>query len=273
MGRALYLMAGFATAPGAAGATPTLITGVTTQLPNCPFEKRIDWIATWVDSQANGFLTVKSPRLHDAQNGVQFIHTLSQVSPLWPMGAKQKMYPQDTLTLLLAGSATAGDIESFAMLFHFEDLPGVSQRFIDKAGIKQHGVNIATIRSTLALGTAGGLSGEEAINVDQAHLKANTDYAVLGATMDNECLCINFRGPDTGNMRIPIPGDDVNKRLTSRWFVELTEAYEMPLIPVINSANAGATFFDGIQDENGVDPAFSLQLVELAPAATSAIGR
>ena len=271
MGRALYLLAGFTTAAGAAGATPTLITGVTTQLPNCPFEKRIDWIAAWVDSQANGFLTVKSPRLHDAQNGVQFMHSLSQVGPLWPLGVRQKMYPQDTLTLLLAGSATAGDIESFAMLFAFEDLPGVNQRFIDPAGLKTHGVNVASVRATLALGTAGGLSGEEAINADQAHLKANTDYAVIGMTADNECLCVNFRGPDTGNMRIPIPGDDTNKRLTARWFMELSETLEQPFIPVINSANAGATFLDGIQDENGADAAISLQLVELAPQAAATI--
>lgn len=271
MSRALYMLAGYATAPGAAGVAPSIVTGGSTTIPNCPFEKRIDWVSAWADSQGVGMLQVKSPKLHDAQNGVQLVSSVSQVLPLWPTGYKQRVYPQDLLTINLSGSATAGDIESFVMLFHFEEFPGVAQRLIDINQLNQFGVNLASLKFTLALGTTGGLSGEEGMNADQAHLKANTDYAILGADFDVECTAVCLRGPDTGHLRLPIPGDDTNKSYTARWFMELTEKLGMGCIPVINSANLPASYLDGIQDENGADPTVSLYMVELSPASLQAI--
>jgi hypothetical protein len=38
---------------------------------------------------------------------------------------------------------------------------------------------------------------------------------------------------------------------TNYWFKRLSIAYGMALIPVINSANKGATFVDCVNDENG----------------------
>ena len=49
--------------------------------------------------------------------------------------------------------------------------------------------------------------------------------------------------------------------------INLSRAYGLPLIPVINSANKAATNLDGAQDENGGDPTVSHIYMQLTPEA------
>jgi hypothetical protein len=114
-------------------------------------------------------------------------------------------------------------------------------------------VNMVTIENTLALTTGGGYTGEEAINAETDYLKANTDYALLGGYTGVECTLVGWRGADTSNYRVAIPGDDTNHNRYAAWFVEMSEAYGLPCIPIFNSANRAAILIDGVQDENGAD--------------------
>jgi hypothetical protein len=60
-----------------------------------------------------------------------------------------------------------------------------------------------------------------------------------------------LRGPDTGNLRVSVPGEPDLIEDCSWWFRLISFHYGLPLIPVINSANKGATLIDAVNDENG----------------------
>jgi hypothetical protein len=81
-------------------------------------------------------------------------------------------------------------------------------------------------------------------------LKGNQDYAWLGSRVGVECAAVCMRGADTGNLRCAVPGNELAGELTSNWFVSLSRAFGMPLIPVFSSANRAGITVDAVQDEN-----------------------
>lgn len=258
---ALNLISGFVTAPSTTFTTVTNASGDTTTVKNAP--KPAFLISAWGDWQTAGYLRFTSPRLHDAVQGIRLLGVASEVYPLFNAPQSQVLVPQDNLTVQMTGSATAGDIESYGALIYYPSLPGSDGRGITYQQLMARLVNILTVENTLSLGTAGGYSGEEAINAEFDLLKANTDYAILGYNVSAECTSIGWRGPDTGNVRVGGPGNDTNKDLTHNWFVRLARATGNPLIPIFNSANKASTLIDGVQDENGTDVTVTTILAQL----------
>lgn len=253
MGRALQVITGQVTAPSTTFTAWTMAAGDSLTIRNCPFDARVQLLSAWADNQAAGTVRVRSPRLHDNVQGIRLGIVASTVQPLLPDGFIQRLFPQDTLVAEQTGSAVAADIETGALLVWYENLPGVEGRFIDVATLRDRMEQIVTIENTLALGTAGGYSGEEAINAEFDLLIANRDYALLGYLCSAECAVVGWRGADTGNVRVGGPGCDDNKEVTRNWFVTLSEQFQLPLIPVFNSANKAGFLIDGVQDENGTD--------------------
>ena len=119
--------------------------------------------------------------------------------------------------------------------------------------------------NTIATGTAGGWSGEEAINAEFDNFKAHTDYALMGYIVSAECLAVRWRGSDTGNLGVGGPGNIAPQFGTNNWFVDLSDRYGMPLIPVFNSANKSAILIDAAQDENGTDVTVTSIFAQLTP--------
>jgi hypothetical protein len=118
--------------------------------------------------------------------------------------------------------------------------------------------------NSISTGTAGGWSGEEAINVEFDNFKANTDYALMGYLVSAECLAVRWRGSDTGNLGVGGPGTIDQRDLTARWFCTLSDEFGLPLIPVFNSANKSSILVDCAQDENGADVVVTSLFAELA---------
>jgi hypothetical protein len=172
------------------------------------------------------------------------------VEPLMPFGVPQRLWPQDVLAVDLAGSAVAGDVESVCQLHYYEDLPGISARMISPDDLARRILHVVGVRNTVTAVAGPGYSGAEAVNAEVDLLKANTDYALLGYAVTVECCSVCWRGPDTGNLRVSGPGDPALWRVTRDWFLRLSTAFKLPLIPVINSANKGGTLIDVVQDEN-----------------------
>lgn len=260
MGAALQLLTGFVTAPDTTQTALTMASGDSLTVRNAAPDSPVRLLTTWADKQVRGILRVRSPKLHDNVQGIRLADIASEVQPLLPMGHQQRLYPQDALTVDLSGSATAGDIETACLLVYYPDLPGQSARFISPADLKAKMKNIVSVENSLATGTAGGYSGEEALNADFDLLKANTDYALIGYLCSpvagqtvGECAAVGWRGADTGNLRVGGPGTDTDRWLTNRWFVFLSEQFGLPLIPVFNSANKAGILVDAAQDENGID--------------------
>jgi len=260
---ALELLTGFTTAPSTTLTALTMASGNTLAIRNAKEGSSVKILQMWVDAQAGAAIRIRSPRMHDNVQGYRAIHTASELEPLLPEGVGIKVMPQDTLTVEMTGSATAADIETACLLMHYEDLPGISGRFISPEELLAKMVTLMTVENTLALGTAGGYSGEEAINAEFDLWKANVDYALLGCLVSAECSAIGWRGVDTGNLRVGCPGMIESKGMTANWFVRLSEKFNLPLIPVFNSANNSGILIDGVQDENGTDVTVTSIFAEL----------
>lgn len=263
MGVALELLTGFVTAPSTTFTPLTMAVGNSLSVRSADINSDIRLINAWTDNQTQGLLRIRSPRLHDFVQGILMVAPASEPEPLFPTDYAQKLYSQDTLTVELTGSATAGDIETACLMIFYENLLGVDARLADADFVRQHMVNIMGVANTLALGTAGGYSGEETIIAEQDTFKANIDYALLGYIVSGECAAIRWRGVDTGNLGVGGPGNANDSRMTRQWFVKLAEETGRPAIPIFNSANRGAILIDGATDENGTDVTVTSIFAEL----------
>lgn len=262
---ALDIVTAQGTAVPAALTALAAVAGDSLAIKNCPLDKTTRILQLWTDVQSAGTVRVRSPRLHDNVQGIRYATVVGDVEPLFPWGVGQRVYPNDLLTVELAAGAVAGDIETVSFLTYYENLPGVDAVFISPDELMRRAVNIFTVENTLALGTTGGYSGGEAINVEFDQFKANTKYALVGYTVSAQCATVAWRGPDTGNTRVGGPGLLALREITEDWFCRLSKAFSLPLIPVIAAENKGATLIDGVQDENGVDTTVNSIFVELAP--------
>jgi len=259
-GAALELLTGFVTAPSTTQTALTMATGNSLTIRNAALNSKVQLLSAWVDAQVRGILRIRSPKLHDNVQGIRLDTKANTIQPLIPPQFPQALWPQDSLTVDLSGSATGGDIETACLLVRYEDLPGQSARLLTPDQVKARQVNIVTVENSLATGTGGGYSGEEAINADFDLLQANTDYALLGYLVapvagqtDGGAACVRWRGADTGNLGVGGPACDTDPFITMRWFVWLSEQSGLPCIPVFNSANRAGILLDAAQDENGLD--------------------
>jgi hypothetical protein len=265
MAKALEVLGGIATAPGATLTALTMNTGNSATVRSAPFDRRIRLLQMWADNQVAGILRVRSARMHDNVQGIRMRVVASEPEPLLPWAAPHALFPQDALTLEISGSTVAGDIETAGFLVVYDDLPGIAGRFIGPDELSKRGVNVVTVENALATGTAGGYSGEAALNASFDLLKQNVDYAFVGYQVDAECAIVRWRGSDTGNLGVGGPGHAERKALTADWFVQLSRAFGDALIPVFNAANRAAILVDASQDENGTDVNVQTILVELSP--------
>lgn len=251
------------TAIGATLAATTIASGDSFTIKNAPLSSDVWLLNVWADNQVSGILRIRSPKFHDNVDAIRSRVLAGVLEPLLPWGVAQRLYPQDTEIVELAGSAVAGDIESVVQLLYYADMPGQAARLIDAATLKQRMRNFAFVRLAITMGSTAGYQGAKALNADVDLLKANQDYAVLGFTTDAETAAICLRGPDTGNLRVSCPGEPGIWHVTNHWFRRLSMAFGLPLIPVVNSANKGGTLVDVVSDENGGTANVTVCLAEL----------
>jgi hypothetical protein len=261
---ALEILAGIATAPSTTITALTMSNGLTNTVRNCGDETEVKLLQAWSDSQGVGFLQARSPKMHDNVRGITMSTSIAEVDPLLPRGFAQRLFSQDTLSLGISGSATAGDIETGCFLVYYPELPGIDARFISCEELMSRGRGIMGQTNVIATGTAGNFSGSQAINASQDNWKANVDYALVGYQVDVDCAAVRWIGSDSGNLGVGGPGNAKDKQLTSRWFYDLSDKFQIPLIPVFNAANKSSILIDAAQDENGADVTVTSLFVELA---------
>ena len=264
LGAALDVVTAMGTAISATISPLAAAPGDSLAVKNSPLEAQSKILTFWSDVQVAGTGRIRSARLHDNVQGMRFDTVIGDLRPYMPWGVAQRVYANDVLSIELAGSAVAGDIESIVLLLYYPDLPGIAARFISPDELKTRGGNLTMVENTIATGTAGGYSGGEAINVEQDQFHAGRQYALVGYLCDTETAAICWRGPDTGNLRVGGPGEETERELTADWFVRLSRAFGLSLIPVISAENKAATLIDAVQDENGADPTITSIFVELS---------
>lgn len=258
----IELLSAYATAPGTSGAAGAAVTGDSLTIKNGRGD--IDILAVWTDFQnaAGGFVGIVRPSGHDTTRDIRFRTAQAVVEVRNPLGVSIAVAAQETLGITIADSVTAGDVATVCMLMRYADLPGISQRMITPAQLASRMDKLTTIEATITSSAGPGYSGAELITAESALLKANRDYAVLGMNTAAQVAAVTLQGPDTGNVKIGIPGS-TDPKITAGWFPLLARAYGEALIPVINSGNAASTYLGVITDENAGSIPISLTLALL----------
>lgn len=222
------------------------------------------------DSTQRMEVAVFSPRFGDNQFGtrLQYMFNPTTASPagppqwLLPRELDIPVFPSDVLNVSVNAPAGAGNA-NVSMQLYFQQLPGASQRLATWDQVKGIGwVRVLGIEVTVTPGTTGQAGTAVAINANDARLRANLDYAVLGYNTDTSGLLFRMRGPDTSGFNIPLPVS-FDARNTSDYFVFQDLLHPGPHIPIINSNNAGSTLIDGIAHNNPGATKVSLIVAEM----------
>jgi hypothetical protein len=272
MGRALETVAGFATNPGATLTTLTPSTGTSFTVRGTDTTKATWLLSTNAFNATAGELRITSPRLHDQIQGIRNRVTAAFAGSLYGGHSNgifaQRLYAQDGLTVQLSGGGA--EIDCASLMIAYEDLAGVSGRFIDAKTLAANGINVVTVEVTVTGVATGNFGGAVTINSTFDNLIANTDYAILGGMVDTRCCAVGILGVDLGNIKCGFPGEPSIRDETSNWFVQFATALNAPYIPVINSANKAATTIDVQTNQAGGTFIVNLELVQLAPNAVPA---
>lgn len=263
MGKALELVTGIVTAAGGATVDLTMASGNSLTVRNAAPGSTVRLLNVWADVQTAAILRIRSPQLHDNVQGIRLRVSVSEVDPLLPFEQVQRLIPQDTLQVDLNDASGAGVIDTASLLVQYDDLPGVNGVFLTVDEVKSRMVNTVSVENTIAAGITGNYTGQEAINAEFDLLHANTEYAIMGYLVSVECASVRWLSSDFGNLGLGGPGNDLDKKVTANWFMDIAEKADLPLVPVFNSANASSVLIDVAQDENGVDVIVSTLLAQL----------
>ncbi len=263
MGLALEVIGAKATNPGAGPTAATPSAGDSFAVRNF-VDSSNAWLDNlWGQEGTAGFIQVRSAKMHDNVRGIRERVIITNPRALLADQVRQRLYPQDALTVEVAGGAAETD--AFGLLVYYEDIPGLDAQLAMWPQVSPRIANILTVELAMVAPTvAGDWSAGTALNAASGAdlTKANTDYALLGYVTDTVCTSISVRGPDTGNVRAGGPG--TTEAIETRdWFVSLSLALERPCIPIINSANKGATIVAQQNNAAAGTPNVNLILAEL----------
>lgn len=196
-----------------------------------------------VDSAHAMEVSLTASRFHDQTFGIRAavasgasLAPAGRPSLISPAGFDQPIYPSDVLTVSVNG--TAADNANVSMLLYYPDLPGIEGQYASPQQVRSLLRNLVGVRVTPTSG-AGNWGNSVALNSVTNLLHANTYYAVLGFTAQSPLAAVGLSGVDTGNLRVGGPLLAVPEH-DAYLFADLSAAYGVPLIPVINANNAGA---------------------------------
>jgi hypothetical protein len=199
-------------------------------------------------------VSITASRFHDQVYGIRgSVSSGATAAPInrafciSPIGIDQPIFPSDVLSVQVNG--TASDDAVVTLLIYYQDIPGISARLATYDYVKQHTKNIVGINTNLTPGD--GVAGTAvALNASDNRLHANTDYALLGYSSNLAFASLTVSGVDTGNLKVggPVIGDPAHD---AYMYVDYARSYNAPLIPIINSNNAGSTTLVGCGTDVG----------------------
>lgn len=207
---------------------------------------------------------IRSPSFHDNTRGIRLADNLKPAAGdpnlLLPYLVRQPLYASDVL--IAEVSATAADKAALDFLTYFENLPGADQRLATWAEIDARAIDMVGVFVGPTAGAAGDWGAVRALNADDDRLIANTDYAILGAVSQLRCGAIALTAPETSGRKITMPLHPIES-ISAGWFVDLSQKYGLPLIPIINSNNRGNITLQAADPNGATVPHPTLILMEL----------
>jgi hypothetical protein len=244
-------------------------TGDSLSVPNFSAGSEAWLLEMWGGNSANACeFDVRSPDFHDNTRGLRsalmFNPTLSGADGnpqlLLPPRIRQPLYASDLLTVEVNGTNTNN--VALDMLQYYSNLPGADQRLVGWSEVLARTKNNLGIRVSVTAGATGDYGSNRTLNQDDDRLKANTDYAILGATSQLPCGLLAFTAPETSGRRIGMPLH-WNELISGDWFVWLSQKYNIDCIPVINSNNKGNVIFTAADAATNVATAATIIMAEL----------
>lgn len=214
--------------------------------------------------------SIRSPLLHDNTRGIRFAQPFNPTlnvadgNPQLYMSPyeTQKYRPSDTLIVEALGAAS--DDVTFTQLVHYEGPAVPGSRLLSYEEVIARAVNLVGIRiSPAAHATTSTYGTAEAINSDDDRLKANTNYAWIGMTTDLPFTTLTLKGPETGNLRVPMPGH-WNNQISAGWFLEMSRRFMKPMVVAFNANNKANIFSEVADAGGGSAPLISLKFIELS---------
>lgn len=213
--------------------------------------------------------SIRSPLLHDNTRGIRvsqaFNPTLNVAdgNPQLYMSPydSQKYRPSDTL--IVEANGTASDDVTNTQLIWYDGPAVPDSRFVTYNEALARAVNKVGIRVDVsAHATLSTYGTAVALNATDDRLKANTWYALIGILTDLPVTTFTIKGPETGNLRVPIPGH-WNEQITSGWFLELSRRFSQRMVPCFNANNKSNIFLEVADCGGGSAPKPTLQFLEL----------
>lgn len=245
----IELMSVAATQPNT-GLAATALAGDSLTIKNSAAGKKVGIAALWTKNQTAGFGQIIFPSGHDTTRGYRSESPAALVTGAIPLGVMLDVTAQEVLAITIAGSNTAGDVEQMSMLMFYENLPGITSRGITAQEAERRIEKLVTVEASI-VSTAGPSYGtSEALNADSDLLLADRDYCVMGCVTRTDVMTAYMVGPDTGNVRVGVPGISTKPELTGQWFMLMSRAHGLPLVPVLNSGNRNSTQLGVTTDEN-----------------------
>lgn len=215
----------------------------------------------WTQQATAGIFQVRSPRMHDDVRGIRFTAAAANVRNFFDDWSEQFLFPNDPLRVEITGGGAETD--SGALLVYYQNLPGIDARLQMWEQVKPRIVNhLTTVVTVVGPTVAGDWSAGTVFTTDSDLLKSDTDYAVLGYTVDTEVLAVGLSSSDTGNLRVGGPGP-IEPIETRDWFVSLSLAHGTPHIPVFNSNNRGSINAFVARNTTGTSDVVAFHLAQL----------
>jgi len=259
--RALQLVSGFATVGAAATTVVTPSPGDTFTVPSFDLSSRAYLENFWAVGASADWVRIRSPRMHDANQGIRVRLGGITGQALIPWEATQPLYPVDTPIVEIDQTAAAS--AAISTLYSFDDLPGVNPRFGTEADVMPRVRQIMGCEVALGAAAAiGSYSAGVALNSTFDNFEAGLDYALLGYETVVSALSVSVVGQDTGNLRIGGPGIN-NPQVTYDWFVRMSRLTSTAYIPIIAANNKGATLVSQVNNTAIAAQTITLILAEL----------
>lgn len=261
MPRAIQTQAGFFTA-GAAGlnaATP--VAGDSFAVATFPMSARAELAQVQLAGASSDFCRIRSPRLHDANQGLRLYNGTQKFRPLLPWELYEQLFPADVPIVEIDFTAAATGV--VLLTYAYDDLPGVAPRLAMPSEVFPRIVHTSGVEVDVTAGAIGAWGASSNINSLFDNFEAGADYALLGYVVNVATAGIAITGKDTGNLKIGFPGDP-DPWQTHDYFVIASERSNAPFIPIIAANNKGSTFLQSTDVAAATATKVTLLLAQLA---------
>lgn len=257
MPRAIQQLNGFFTAAAAGTGVATPMTGDTFTVPSIAPGTLAKLEQVWATGASTDFVRIRSPRMHDANQGIRLRVGANAQLPLLPWSVDQPIYALDTPVVEIDETAVATG--AIGVLYEYDDLPGVSQRLATWEEVDSRVINVMGCDVSLgAIAAIGAYSAGNALNSLFDNFEAGYDYAWLGYEAALARHAISLSGPDTSFMKIGGPGN-LLPHVTSEWFQRAARLTGRPYIPIIAANNKQSTLV--FQTDNAASAAVNVTLI------------